>query len=105
METDVKPDTKTCKRMEDVAANRVISGDNSYTQVDPNPICLTSFSDDSAGLPALPSRDNALIDKGAAAPKPCLSPVEMRTLTAAGGLLPTGIASSATRISSYHSPL
>ena len=38
---------------------------------------------------------------GAAAPKSCLSPVEMRTLIAAGDLLPGGKASSTTRITYY----
>ena len=41
--------------------------------------------------------------KGAAEPKPCLSPVEICTLTAAGSLLPAGIASSATR-NNFHQP-
>ena len=50
---------------------------------------------------ALPRWDDVLVDKGAAAPKPCLSPVEMRTLTAAGDLLPAGKASAATRIIYY----
>ena len=45
--------------------------------------------------PVLPRCDDVLVDKGAVAPKPCLSPVEMRTLTAAGGLLPTGKTSTA----------
>ena len=49
-------------------------------------MCLTSFDDDSTESPTLPCEDNALVDKDAAAPKPCLSPVEMRTLTVAGGL-------------------
>ena len=52
----------------------------------------------------LVSRDDALIDKGAAAPKPCLSFVEMRTLTAAGGLLLASTASTATRIIFYPLP-
>ena len=51
--------------------------------------------------PTLPRRDDVLVDKGAAVPKPCLSPVEMRTLTAAGNLLPAGIASTVTRIVYY----
>ena len=38
-------------------------------------------------------------------PKPCLSPVEMRTRTAAGGLLPAGKASTATKITYYQSCL
>ena len=84
--------------MKDVAADRVISGDSSSAQVDPDPMCLTSFGYDSTGPPALPcSRDDVLGDKGAAAPKPCFSPIEMRTLTAAGGVLPTGTASTAMR--------
>ena len=88
-EADVKSDTKTRKRTEDVAADRMISGDNSSAQVDPDPICLTRFGGDSTGPTALPcSRDDALVGKGAAAPKLCLSPTEMRMLTAAGGLLP-----------------
>ena len=65
-------------------------------------MCLTSFSDDFTEPPALScSRDDALIDNGAAAPIPCLSPVKMRTRTATGGLLPAGKASTATRIIYY----
>ena len=43
--------------------------------------------------PALPRRDDVLVDKGAEASKPCLSLAETRTQTAAGGLLPIGTAS------------
>ena len=64
-------------------------------------MCLTSFGDDSAGPLALPHREDALVDKGLAAPKSCLSPVEMRTLTAAGDFLATGEASTTTRITFY----
>ena len=97
-EADVLTDTKTRKCVKDVASAQVISGYNSSAQVDIDPMCLTSFSDNSTGPPALPyARDDALIDNGAAAPKPCLSPAEMRMRTAADGLLPTGIASTAMR--------
>ena len=69
-------------------------------------MCLTSFGDEFTGPPALPcTRDDALVDNGVAAPKPCLSPAEMRTRTAAGGLLPTGKASAATRIIFHQPPL
>ena len=48
----------------------------SANQIDPDPMCLTSFGDDSAGAPAFPcSRDGALVDNGATAPKSCLSPL------------------------------
>ena len=74
----------------------MISGDSSSAQVDINQIRLASFDDDSTGPPAFPcSRDGALVDEGTAAPKPCLPPAEMRTPTAAGGLLPAGTASRA----------
>ena len=36
-----------------------------------------------------------MVENGAAAPKPCLSSLEMRTTSAAGGLLPTGKTSTA----------
>ena len=51
--------------------------------------------------PDLPRKDDALVVKGAAALKSCLSPVEMRSLTDAGGLLFAGKASTATRIIYY----
>ena len=98
MLADVPNGTKTRKRTEGAAATeRVISGDNSSAQVDTDPIRLISFGDDCTGPPALScSRDDALVDNGAAASKPCLSPVEMRTRTATGGLFPAGTAFTAT---------
>ena len=64
IETDVRTETKTRKRTEDVAAEeRLRSWDNSFAQVDTDPIRLTSFGDDSTRPPALPcSRDDALVD-------------------------------------------
>ena len=95
----VKPYKKTRKRTEGAAAaERVMSGDNSSAQVDTDPIHLTSFGNDSARPPALNcSRNDALVDNGAGPTKPCLSPVEMRTGTAAEGLLSAGTASTAIR--------
>ena len=103
IEVDVTTDTKTHKRTEvAAAAERVMSGDNSSAEVDPDPICLASFDEDYTGSPAHPcKRDDALVDNGAAALKPCFSLVEMRTLTAAGCLLPAGKVSTATRIPYY----
>ena len=46
--------------------------------------------------PALPCRDDVVVESGDAAPKSCLPPLEMRTTTAAGGLLSTGKTSTAT---------
>ena len=101
MEADVPSGTMTRERTEGAAAaTQAKHGDScSANRVDPDPMCLTSFSDDSTSPPTLPcSRDNALlVDNGAAAPKSCLSPLEMRTPIAAGGLLPAGKTSTATR--------
>ena len=92
MDLDVLLDTKTRNRTEEVAADRVISGDSSSAnRIDPEQMCLTSFGDYFNGPPALPClRDDALVVNDAAAPKPCLSPVKMHTRTVAGGLLFAG---------------
>ena len=50
-----------------------------------------------AERPALPCRDDVVVENGAAAPKWCLLSLEMRSPTVAGGLIPTGEASIATR--------
>ena len=99
MKADMQADTKTRERTEGVAtAVQAMHGDScSANRVDPDPMFFTSFASDSTGLPTLPcSRDDALVGKGAAASKSCLSPLEMRTKTAAGRLLPTGKNSTAT---------
>ena len=88
-ETDVEPDTKTRKRTENAAAHRAKHGNRSSSaRVDHDLMRLTSLADDSTEPPA-PEKSigNTLVDEGAEVPKPCLSPVEMRTPTAAGGLI------------------
>ena len=98
-------DKKTRERTEGAAsAVQAKYGDScSANRVDPDPTCLDSFGDDSTGPPALPcSRNDAVVGNGAAAPKSCLSPLEMRSPTATGGLLPAGKASTTTRITFYH---
>ena len=57
-------------------------------RIQTGPKSLTSF-DMKAEPPAFPHRNDVMVDIGAAAPKLCLSPMEMRMLTAASGLLPT----------------
>ena len=87
MEADVTSDTK---RAEDAAGDQTKNGDScSAKRVDAGLASSTSFGM-TAEPPALPRKDDVLVDKGAEVPKPCLSPVKMRTLTAAGGLLPAG---------------
>ena len=80
------------------AAEQVVSGDNLSAQADTAPIRLTRFGNDSARSPALNcSRDDTLVDNDSAPTKPCLSPAEIRTGTAAGGLLSAGTVSKAIR--------
>ena len=99
MEADVTANKMTRKRMEDVAAERLISGDNSSPQqVDTDPICRIIFGDNPTGPRALLcSRDDALVNEGAAAPNPYLLPVKMRPPTAAGSFLLAGTTSTAMR--------
>ena len=68
---------------------------SSSARIDAGPTSSTSFGM-KVEPPALPLRDDALVDNGAAAPKLFLSPVEIRTLTAAGGLLLAGTSSTTT---------
>ena len=55
--------------------------------------------------PALPCRDDVLVENGAAALRSHFSPLKMRTPTAAGGLLPTYKTSTVTRTLSHQLPL
>ena len=108
MEVDGRADTKIRERTEGAAtAVQAMNGDScSANRVDPDPMCSTSFGDDCTGSPALPcSREDALVNSGAATPKSCLSPLEMRSQTAAGGLLLTGETSIATRTTFDYSPV
>ena len=88
-------------------AVQVMHEDSCYAdRVDPDPICSTSFGDDRTG-PSAPACSglNILLDNGAAAPNSCLPSLEMRSPTAAGGLLPTGEVSITTRTISNQLPL
>ena len=55
--------------------------------------------------PALPCRDDSVVECGAAAFKSCLPSMEMRPSTAAGGLVPTGDASKASETTLNEPPL
>ena len=96
-EANVETGKKARKRTEGAAAadraNR--DGDSSSARrVDDDPRSLTSFG--KIAEPSLAPEKcigDALISKGGEAPKPHISPVEMRMLSStAGGLLPASIA-------------
>ena len=86
MEANKPSDTKTRKHTESAAkAVQAMHGHSfSANGVDPDPICSTSF-----GV-------KVVVENGTAVSKSCLIPLEMRTTTAAGGLLPTGKTTTAT---------
>ena len=97
-EAKVTADKKTRKCAEGGEDDQAKHGDScSAKKLDAGPTKSTSFGM-TAEQPTLPRRNDVWVDKGVAAPKPCLSPAEMHTLTVAGGLLPTGTASTAMRI-------
>ena len=105
MEAGVTTDIKTHKLMEDAEADQAKDGNIcSAKRVQAGPTSSTSFGM-KAEPPALPRWYDVLVIKGAATPKSCLLPVEMRTLTAAGGLRPTGKISTATMTIFHQLPL
>ena len=107
MEADGPADTKTRERMEgDATAVQAMHGNSfSASQVDPGPKTPSTGFGGKADPPALPCKDDVLVDKGAAAPKSYLSLLEMRTTPAPGGLLPTGKTSTVTKTTFNQSPL
>ena len=108
MMADGQADTKTRERTEGAAtAVQAMHGDScSANWIDPDPMCSISFGGDSTGPPALSCLgDDALVDKGAAVPKSYFSPLEMRTISAAGGFFPTDKTSTATKTTFDHPTL
>ena len=99
MKADVPADERPRQGTEGVArAVQAMHGDSfSVNRVQAGPKTTSTSFVVKAEPPALPCRDEVLVENGAAAPKSCLSPLEMRTPTAVGGLRPTGKTFSATR--------
>ena len=93
IKADVLDDKKTRESTEDFAQDgrlRDISSDRVH-----DPMRLTSFGDKRhTEPPAIPCRDNALVNQGQEIAKPCLSPLEIRKSTPAGSLLHAGAAYS-----------
>ena len=101
METD-ETNAKTHERTEGAAiAVQAMRGDSCTTKqkAQDGPKTSITFGVE-AEPPDLPCRDDVLVEGGDAAPRSCLPSLEMRSLTAASGLLPTGEASIATRTTS-----
>ena len=97
MKADGPANTKTRERTEGAAiAVQAMRGDSfSACWVDPGPKTSTSFGV-KAEPPALSCRDDVLVEDGATVPKSCLPSLEIRSPTAAGGLVITGETSTST---------
>ena len=106
MEANRPADTKTRERTEGTAtAVQAMHGDSfSQRRVHDGPETSTCF-----GVKAEPSalscKDGVVVENGATAPKSCLSPLEMRTISATGGLLLTGTISTAMKTTFDHPTL
>ena len=90
--------TKTRERTENAAIVVQAMRGNSCTaaqKVQDGPKTLITFGVE-AEPPDLSCRDNVLVEGGDAAPESCLPSLEMRSPTAAGGLVPTDEVSTAT---------
>ena len=106
MDADGLANTKICQFTEAAATSvQAMHGDDfSASRVDPGPRTGSTTFGGKAEPPALPRRDDVLVENGAAAPNSCLPSLKMRSPTAAVGLLPTGEAAIAT-MTPYNQPL
>ena len=77
----------------------------SARRVEPGPNTNSTSFGMKAEPPALPFRDDVVVESGNAASESCLPSMEMRPSTGAGGLVPTGEASKATEINYNQPPL
>ena len=97
METDGQASTKTRERTEGApVAVQAMRGDCfSARRVEPGPTTNSTSFSVKAEPPALPCRDDSVVECGSAASESCFPSMEMRSSTAAVGLVPTGDASKA----------
>ena len=107
MEADGPANTKTRERTEGAAtAVQAMRGDDfSASWVEPG----TNNNSTSFGVkvepPALPCRDDVMVESGAATSESCVPSLEMRSSSAAGGLVPPGEASTAKRTNFNQPPI
>ena len=107
MEADGPANTKTRERTESAATAVQAMHEDSCTaqRVQDGPKTNSTSIGMMAEPPALPCRDDVLVETDHASPKSCVPSLEMRTTTATDGLLPTGEASTATKTTFNESPL
>ena len=107
MEADGHADTETRERTEGAATVlQAMRGDCfSARRVEPDPTTNSTSFGVKAEPPALPCRDDVVVECGTAASESCIPSLEMRSSTAAGGLAPTGEASAASETALNEPPL
>ena len=98
MEIDGLANTKTRVRTEGAvtAVQAMRGGSFSACRVDPGPMTNSTSFGMMAEPPSFSCRDDIVVKSGDAAPNSCLPSLEIRSSTAAGGLVPTGKTSTAT---------
>ena len=107
MEADKLANTKNQEHTEGAAkAVQAMRGDSCTAEqkVQDGPKTSITFGVE-AEPPDLPCGEDVLVEDGATAHKSCLPSLEMRTTTAAGGLVPTGKTSTATETNFNQPPL
>ena len=84
MEADDPADTQTRERTEGAAKAVQAMHEDSFSasRVGPDPKTKSTSFGVKDKPPAFPYRDDVVVENGTAAPKSCLSPLEMRTATA-----------------------
>ena len=102
MEADGQANTKTREGTKGAAtAVQTMRGDGfSARRVEPGPNTNSTSFGVKAERPALRCRDDIVVESGVAASESCLLSLEVRSSTAAGGLVPTGEASTASETTS-----
>ena len=97
MKADGPANTKTRECTEGAAtAVQAMDGDSCTVQRVQDGAKISTCFGVMAEPPALPCRNNVVVENGAAVPKPVLPSLKMLSPRAAGGLLPAGEASIAT---------
>ena len=107
MEADGQADTETRERTEGAATTvQAMRGDCFFARrVEPGPTTNSTSFGVKAEPPALPGRDDVVVESSPAAFESCLPSMKMRPSTAAGGLVPTGDASKASETTLNEPPL
>ena len=97
MEADGQANTKTreCRKGAATAVQAMLGDGFFARRVEPSPNTNSTSFGVKAKPPALPCRDDVVVESGNAAFESCLPSLEMRSLIAAGGLVSSGEASTA----------